>query len=87
MADLEPYKTSDTPLAAYLHLCGYKIVGSIQDPNDHKREVLLFVHDDDIDDLEKIWRSGKANGELREYHRSLKIVTRYVNESRKTREN
>jgi hypothetical protein len=86
MAELTPYKTSDTPLAAFLHYCGYKIVGSVQDPNDHKREVLLFVQDDDIDDLEKLWRSGKANGQFREYHRSLKIVTRYVNEARKSRD-
>ena len=87
MADLEPYKTSDTPLAAFLHFCGYKVIGTTQDPNDHKREVLCFVADDDINDLEKLWRSGKAKGELKEYHRSLKIVTRVVNEARRQREN
>lgn len=85
MSEIQPYKTSDTPLGAYLHMCGYKVVGTVQDPNDHKREVLLFADDGDIEALEATWRSGKAVGELREYQRSLKIVTRTVNEARKSR--
>lgn len=84
---LEPYSTSDTPFAGFLHLCGYKIVKSIQDPNDYKREVLLFVKDEYIDGLEELWRKGEAKGNLKDYQRSLKIVTRTVNESRKKREN
>lgn len=86
MAEIEPYRTSDTPFAAYLHYCGHKLIGSIQDPNDHKREVMLFIKDDIIPEMEKTWRQGKANGELREYHRSLKIVTRQINENRKSRD-
>lgn len=85
--DLMPYSTSDTPFAAFLHLCGYKVVKSVQDPNDYKREVLLFVKDEYIDGLEELWRKGEAKGNLRDYQRSLKIVTRTVNESRKKREN
>lgn len=84
---LEPYSTSDTPFAAFLHLCGYRIVKSVQDPNDYKREVLLFIKDGTIDSLEELWRTGKAEGNLRDYQRSLKIVTRTVQESRKKREN
>ena len=84
---LEPYGTSDTPLAAFLHSSRYKVVKTIKDPNDYKREVLLFVKDEYIEDLEKLWRSGKAEGNLRDYQRSLKLVTRIVNEARKTREN
>lgn len=84
---LEPYGTSDTPFAAFLHHAGYKVIKTIKDPNDFKREVLLFVKDEYIDDLEKLWRTGKAEGNLRDYQRSLKVVTRIVNEARKSRDN
>ena len=82
-----PYKTSDTPLAAYLNYCGYRILGSIQDPNDLKREVLVFLLDDRIPELEKEWQQNKAQGDLKKYHRALKTVNRYVNEARKKRDN
>lgn len=81
----KPYRTSDTPFAAFLHYSGYRIVTSHQDPNDYKREVLVFVFDDELPELEKAWRLGKAQGELKKYHRSLKIVNRHVNEARKSR--
>lgn len=83
----EPYKTSDTPYAAFLHYSGYKILGSKQDPNDYKREVLVFLLDDGIASLEEAWQFGKAEGNFKKYHRSLKIVNRFVNEARKKREN
>jgi hypothetical protein len=82
----EPYKTSDTPYAAFLHYSGHKLVGSRQDPNDFKREVCIFIFADDIPQLEQEWRYGKAVGDLKRYHRSLKIVNRYVNEARNKRE-
>lgn len=85
--ELEPYKTSDTPFAAFLHYSGYKVVGSKQDPNDYKREVLIFVQDDGVATLETEWRTGAAQGDLKKYHRSLKIVNRIVNENRKKRDN
>lgn len=83
---LEPYKTSDTPYAAFLHFSGHKLVGSVQDPNDYKREVCVFIYSDKIPALEQEWRFGKAVGDLKRYHRSLKIVNRFVNEARKKRE-
>lgn len=82
----DPYKTSDTPFAAFLHFSGHKLVTSRQDPNDYKREVIIFVFDEDIPVLEKEWRFGQATGDLKRYHRSLKIVNRFVNEARKTRD-
>lgn len=84
--ELEPYKTSDTPFAAYIHYSGHKLVGSRQDPNDYKREVCIFIYSDEIPKLEQEWRFGKAVGDLKKYHRSLKIVNRFVNEARKKRE-
>jgi hypothetical protein len=83
---LEPYKTSDTPYAAFLHFSGHKLVGSVQDPNDYKREVCVFIYSDKIPQLEQDWRFGKAVGDLKRYHRSLKIVNRFVNEARKKRD-
>lgn len=82
----EPYATSDTPYAAFLHYSGLKLAGTIQDPNDFKREVCVFIYDDRIVDLESQWRLSKANGDLKKYHRSLKIVNRAVNENRKKRD-
>lgn len=81
----KPYKTSDTPYAAFLHYSGYRIITSVQDPNDYKREVLVFMQDDNIPDLEEEWKLGKATGDLRKFHRSLKIVNRFVYEAREKR--
>lgn len=83
---LAPYRTSDTPYAAFLHYSGYRIVHSEQDPNDYKREVLLFLSDDAIPELEKEWRLGNSVGNLKKYHRSLKIVNRFVYDARRKRE-
>lgn len=81
----EPYKTSDTPFAAFLHYNGCKLVTSRQDPNDYKREVLVFVKSDTIEDLEQEWRYGKGSVEPKRYYRSYKIVSRTINEARKER--
>ncbi len=81
----EPYRTSDTPYAAFLHYCGYRLITSQQDPNDYKREVLFFVLDEALPELEKTWRLGRAEGDLKKYHRSLKIVNRFIYEARENR--
>lgn len=83
----EPYRTSDTPFAAFLHFSGHQLVGTRQDPNDYKREVLIFIYTDEIPKLEQAWRFGKAAGDLKKFHRSLKIVNRYIGDARKKREN
>lgn len=83
---LEPYTTSDTPFAAYLHFNGHRVISSKQDPNDYKREVLIFVYREEIPELEDTWRLGKAVGDLRKYQRSLKIINNYIKEQRKHRE-
>lgn len=82
----EPYRTSDSPYAAFLHFSGLKLVGTVQDPNDFKREVCVFIYTDTISALEQEWRFGKAIGDLKKYHRSLKIINRAINENRKKRE-
>lgn len=82
---LLPYKTSDTPFAAYLHYSGVKLATTRQDPNDYKREVLVFVATDNIEALEQEWKLGKAIGDLKRYHRSLKIVNNHIKEARRDR--
>ena len=82
----EPYKTSDTPYAAFLHYSGHRLITSQQDPNDYKREVVVFVFSDEIAELEKEWRLGKAAGDFKKYHRSLKIVNRFISDARRKRD-
>jgi hypothetical protein len=83
----EPYPTSDTPYAAFLLFSGLKMAGTVQDPNDFKREVCVFVYEDRVIELERDWRLGRGvASDFKKYHRSLKTVNRAVNENRKKRE-
>lgn len=82
----DPYKTSDTPFAAFLHMNGNRLITSQQDPNDYKREVVVFVFSEEIAELEQAWRLGSATGDLKKYHRSLKIVNRFISDARRKRE-
>lgn len=45
----EPFKTSDTPFAAYLHYHKHVLVTLRNDPNDFKRKVFVFVAQDDTE--------------------------------------
>lgn len=81
----QPYKTSDTPFGAYLHYKGNKIITTKQDPNDYKREVLVFMQTDEIPELEDEWKRGEATGNLKLYYRSYKIVSRMISEARRDR--
>lgn len=78
---IEPYRTSDTPFAAYLDYCGHTLVGIIKDPSNARRRIFVFIYSEDIPKLEQDWEFGRINGDLKKYHRSLKIVTRKVNEA------
>lgn len=78
----KPYKTSDTPYAAYLHYHGKIPLVMRPDPNDYKRLVFVFVHSAEIPTLEDEYRSGDPLVQLKKYHKSYKIVTRMVNEAK-----
>lgn len=69
---LEPYKTSDTPFAAFLHFKGMVAVTTRDDPNDYKREIFVFVDVPERPDYEQEWREDKTGH--RSYYTSLKIV-------------
>jgi len=58
MPDLDPFTTSDTPLAAYLKYHKHTIVGMKPDPNDVKRKVYVFIKEDNTDLLIEDFYNG-----------------------------
>jgi len=78
--DIEPYKTSDTPLAAYLHLRGIILLTTRPDPNDRKRQIYVFVDEDIIRTLEAEFADDF--GEFKSYFWSLKAVQRMLYKDR-----
>jgi hypothetical protein len=83
-AEISPYKTSDTPYAAFLHLNGITPLGVRPDPNDAKRYVFVFIYQDNIPKLEQEYRYGKTAEikQIKGFYKSLKICTRMVNEEK-----
>lgn len=82
MENPKPYKTSDTPFAAYLHYHGLKPLVMRPDPNDHKRLIFVFVDSEIIPELEKHYRNTDPDVKLKKYYKSYKIVTRMVAEAK-----
>lgn len=80
MDDLEPYTTSDTPLAAYLRYHSHEIVGKQQDKNDKRRTVFIFVEEERTKELEDDFYNNIGVVEPRAYHRALKEIYRRLNE-------
>lgn len=76
-----PYRTSDTPYAAWLHYSGCSLIGTRPDPNDAKRKVYVFVYNADIPRLEQAFHHGSAPVEAKLYYKSYKIVTRFLREA------
>jgi hypothetical protein len=74
----EPFKTSDTSLAAYLHLNGHTFVGMMQDPNDTHRKVYVFMEKDDTEDVESNYLSGEVNVNPKLYYKSIRIMHKYL---------
>lgn len=63
MSSPEPFKTSDTPFAAYLHYHNHVLVTLRNDPNDFKRKVFVFVaKDDTMDRLVEYYGELDENG-------------------------
>lgn len=74
--EIMPYKTSDTPLAAYLNLRGIILLTTRPDPNDRKRQIYVFVDEDNIPVLEAEFHDDF--GEFKSYFWSLKTVQRML---------
>ena len=74
--ELEPFKTSDTPFAAYCHLRGLILLTTRPDPNDRKRQIYVFVDDPIRPTLEAEFHDDV--GEFKSYFWSLKAVQRML---------
>lgn len=74
----EPFKTSDTSLAAYLHLNGHSFVGMMQDPNDNHRKVYVFIQKDNTEDVESEYLSGEVLVNPKLYYKSIRIMHKYL---------
>ena len=79
--ELEPIKTSDTPFAAYLLYSGHQLVTVVDDPNDVKRKVFVFVRKEDTPDIEEQYYRGGAPAEAPMYYKSIRIIYKELRES------
>jgi hypothetical protein len=73
---MEPIKTSDTSLAAYLHYKGHTLVGLMQDPNDAHRKVYVFIQKDDTGDVEEEYFENEITVHPKLYYKSIRIMHR-----------
>jgi hypothetical protein len=81
--DLDPFTTSDTPLAAFLKYHNHAIVGMKPDPNDIKRKVYVFIKQDNTDILIEEFYHGEPMVNPHLYYRALvKEVFKKLRESR-----
>jgi hypothetical protein len=71
---MEPIKTSDTSLAAYLHYKGHPLVGLMQDPNDAHRKVYVFIRKDDTEEVESAYSEGEVTVHPKLYYKSIRIM-------------
>ena len=74
----DPFKTSDTSLAAYMHYNGHTFVGMMQDPNDAHRKVYVFVQRDNTEDVEDEYLSGEVLVNPKLYYKSIRIMHKYL---------
>lgn len=68
----DPYTTSDTSLAAFLDYKGNKMVGLMQDPNDSRRKVFVFIKEDNTLELEEEYNAGIVPVHLMLYYKSIR---------------
>lgn len=77
---MEPFKTSDTPFAAYLHYKGHILVDLVSDPNDYKRKVFVFVQKEDTNEVNDLFYNGGAPAEANQYYKSIRVIYRELRE-------
>ena len=81
---LEPFTTSDTPFAAFLHYHNHRVVGMKRDPNDAKRLVYCFVKKDTTESLSKGFYKGESEVEPNSYHKSVREIGKVLRENMDT---
>lgn len=74
----EPYTTSDTSLAAYIHYNGHTFIGIMQDPNDSHRKVYVFVEQNNTNNVEDEYLSGEVLVNPKLYYKSIRIMHKYL---------
>lgn len=78
--DTQPYKTSDTPYAAFLHYHKHQLVSLRKDPNDFKRKVFIFVEQENTKDLEKEYYYGKPEVHPTIYYSAVRYMYKQLKE-------
>ncbi len=74
MSEHLPYRTSDTPFAAYLHYHKHVLVTLRDDPNDVRRKVYVFVQQETTKDLEKEYYHGEGLAPAPQYYKSVRFM-------------
>jgi hypothetical protein len=77
---MEPYKTSDTPFAAFLHYHKHQLVSLRKDPNDVKRRVYIFIKQEITPELEKEYYTGEPQVNPGIYYRAIRTMYRQLRE-------
>lgn len=77
---MDPFKTSDTPFAAYLHYKGHILVNLVNDPNDAKRKVFVFVQTEETPTIQKLFYDEGAPAEANQYYKSIRFIYRELRE-------
>lgn len=78
----EPFTTSDTSLAAYLHYKGHQFVGIMQDPNDLQRKVFVFVELKETDKVKDEYMSNQVTVHPKLYYKSIRIMHRMLRDGK-----
>lgn len=79
---MEPIKTSDTSLAAYLHYKGHLFVGLMQDPNDSHRKVYVFVQTENTLETQEEYETGKVEVHPKLYYKSIRVMHRMLRDGK-----
>jgi hypothetical protein len=78
----EPFTTSDTSLAAYLHYKNHTFMGLMQDPNDLQRKVYVFIKEDSTDSVAGEYQTGEVTVHPKLYYKSIRIMHRNLRDGK-----
>jgi len=78
----DPFKTSDTSLAAYLHYKNHQFIGIMQDPNDLHRKVFVFIEQEDTEPVVDEYQSNQIIVHPKLYYKSIRIMHRMLRDGK-----
>lgn len=78
----EPFTTSDTSLAAYLHYKGHQFVGIMQDPNDMHRKIFVFVEKEETPLATEEYQTNEVTVHPKLYYKSIRIMHRMLRDGK-----